>query len=77
VPYRRPAGGLPETVRGLDRDALAATFAEGIDPGGMALVVGGDLAGIDVVGLAEPLLGDWTARRTASPPWWPLPKRYS
>jgi zinc protease len=67
VPYRRPAGGLPETVRTLDRDALAGTYARGIDPSVMALVVGGDLAGIDVVALAEPLLGDWPTSETARP----------
>jgi zinc protease len=65
VPYRRPAGGLPETVRGLDRDALAATYARGIDPAEMALVVGGDLSGLDVASLAEPLFGSWAASPSA------------
>jgi zinc protease len=66
VPYRRPAGGLPETVRELDRDALAATFAQGIDPTEMALVVGGDLSGLDVAALAEPLFGRWPASPSAT-----------
>jgi zinc protease len=66
VPYRRPAGGLPETVRELDRDALAATFAQGIDPTEMALVVGGDLSGLDVAALAEPLFGRWPASPSAA-----------
>ncbi|HYM83878.1 MAG TPA: pitrilysin family protein [Candidatus Dormibacteraeota bacterium] len=65
VPYRRPAGGLPETVAGLDRDALAASYGAGIDPSLLTLVVGGDLAGMDVVGLAEPLFGDWAASPSA------------
>ncbi len=66
-PYRRPAGGLPETVETLDREALRAAYARGIDPASLTLIVGGDLAGIDVVGLAEPLLGDWAPAPTAAP----------
>jgi zinc protease len=56
-PYRRMLGGSRETVARLDRDALRAQHRAWLDPDRTTIVVGGDLAGIDVVGLLEPLFG--------------------
>ena len=59
-PYHRPAAGLAATVAGLDRDAVERTYRRAFDPAGMTLVVGGDLAGLDVPAIAGRLLGGWT-----------------
>jgi zinc protease len=58
-PYHRPAGGTRETVQELTPGRLRAAYERGIDPARAALVVAGDLAGIDVAGVAEQLLGKW------------------
>jgi zinc protease len=60
-PYRRPAGGTRETVAALDRERVRTTYLRTLDPARMTLVVGGDLSGIDVVGIAESLMGTWQA----------------
>ena len=60
-PYHRPAGGTQETVERLDPDVLRRAWAAGLDPSRATLVVGGDLTGLDVVGTAERLFGDWAA----------------
>ena len=64
-PYRRPAGGVAETVTGLDVDRLAAAWARGFDPARMTLIVAGDTSGVPgdggPVGLADRLFGGWTA----------------
>jgi zinc protease len=56
-PYRRMLGGSRETVARLDRDALRVQHRAWLDPDRTTIVVGGDLGGIDVVGLLEPLFG--------------------
>jgi zinc protease len=56
-PYGRLAGGDESTVEGLDRDALVAAHRTVLEPANAALVVGGDLAGLDVPRLAEEALG--------------------
>ena len=58
-PYHRPAGGVRETVEGLTPARLRAAYERGLDPSRAALVIGGDLTGIDVRAIAERLLGDW------------------
>lgn len=58
-PYHRPSGGSRETVEGLTPARLRASYERGLDPARAALVVGGDLTGIDVEGIAARLLGDW------------------
>ncbi len=58
-PYHRPAAGLRETVAPLDRDVLAEVYGRSFDPAGMSLIVGGDLAGLDVASIAEALFGGW------------------
>jgi len=61
TPYARLAGGRRETVEALDASILRRAYARPGDPGRAALIVGGDLAGIDVAGLVEPLFGDLAA----------------
>lgn len=58
-PYHRPAGGDRQTVERLDRTAVWSAYRRVLDPARMALVVAGDLADLDVRGLAEGCFGDW------------------
>ena len=57
-PYARPSGGLRDTVLGLDAEVAAAVHRSWASFRRAALVVGGDLAGIDLPAILEPLLGD-------------------
>lgn len=57
-PYARPAGGLRDTVAGIDADVVATAFASWCTVQRSALVVGGDLTGLDLPAILEPLLGD-------------------
>ena len=66
-PYRRPSGGLKPTVERLDAARLRAAYHRGLDPARSTLIVGGDLTGIDVAGIAERLLGGWGAAYGAGP----------
>ncbi len=56
-PYGRMSGGDETTVARLDRDALVAAHRAVLDPANAALIVGGDLTGLDVPRLAEETLG--------------------
>jgi len=67
-PYRRPAGGIRETVELLDASPARAELARRFDPARMTLVVGGDLTGLDVDALAEARFGGWRADPAALPP---------
>ena len=58
-PYRRPAGGTKESVERLDPARLRAAYQRGLDPARATLIVGGDLAGIDVPAITERLFGSW------------------
>jgi zinc protease len=60
-PYHRPSGGSRETVSALDPARLRAAYRRGLDPARAALIVGGDLTGIDVVAIARTLFGQWGA----------------
>jgi zinc protease len=60
-PYARPAGGDEATVPGLDAAAIRSVHTGLLDPARAALVVGGDLAGLDVVALAERAFGRFGA----------------
>jgi zinc protease len=60
-PYHRPSGGTRETVTALTPARLRAAYERGLDPARAALIVGGDLTGIDVGAIAERLLGWWGA----------------
>ncbi len=66
-PYHRPSGGTRETVAGLDPAVLRRTHLRMFDPARLTLVVGGDLAGLDVPGTAAGLFGSWSAAPEARP----------
>jgi predicted Zn-dependent peptidase len=61
TPYARVAGGRRETVETLDSGILRAAYLRRGDAERAALIVAGDLAGLDVPALVEPLFGDLTA----------------
>jgi zinc protease len=58
-PYHRPSGGTRDTVAELTPARLRAAYERGLDPARAALIVGGDLAGLDIHAIAERLLGGW------------------
>jgi len=58
TPYARPAGGARATVADLDAVAAATAYRTWASFDRCALVVGGDLSGIDLPAILEPLLGD-------------------
>ena len=66
TPYARVAGGRRETVETLDSSILRRAYARLGDPGRAALIVGGDLGGIDVDALVAPLFGDLAAGGAAA-----------
>ena len=69
--YARPAGGLGDTVAGIDSDVAAAAYATWPGFEGAALAIGGDLGGVDLPAILEPVLGDLApapgAARTPEP----------
>jgi len=66
--YRRLLGGSRVTVPALDPDSLRARHAAWMDPSSTTIVVGGDLAGVDVRGIMEPLFGTAIAAEAGAPP---------
>jgi predicted Zn-dependent peptidase len=56
-PYHRPAGGTRESVATLDPDRLRETYRRAVDPARTAIIVAGDVSGIDVPAVAERLFG--------------------
>jgi zinc protease len=75
-PYSRLAGGDESTVGRLTRDELVGIHRALLSPERAALVVGGDLTGLDVPRMAEEVLGS-LARRVSGRPAatlpWPVP----
>jgi zinc protease len=68
-PYHRPAGGLEETVSGLEPEQLRAVHARSFLPTQAALIVAGDVEPSSAIGLVETLFGDWDGpARAASAP---------
>jgi predicted Zn-dependent peptidase len=67
-PYARPAGGLADTVATLDDGVLRASFASWASFDRAVLVVGGDLSGLDLPAILEPILGDLAPAPGAVPP---------
>jgi zinc protease len=61
-PYHRPSGGTRETVEGLTAGNLRTTYQRTLRPERATLVIGGDLRGLDVDGVAERLFGTWSSR---------------
>jgi len=66
-PFARPAGGRAETVAGLVPETLRRAHRRWPDFRRAALVVGGDLAGIDLPSILEPLFGDFGPAADAAP----------
>jgi zinc protease len=66
-PYRRPSGGTKETVERLDPARLRAAYHRGLDPARATLIVGGDLAGIDLPAITKRLFGSWGSSFGAGP----------
>jgi zinc protease len=58
-PYARPAAGNEETVPRLTPDVLRGVHASVLDPGRAAVVIGGDLTGLDVSQMVEAVLGSF------------------
>ena len=56
-PYHRPAGGTRETVERLGREAVRAAYARVVDPSKAALILAGDLGGVDVAAVVQRLFG--------------------
>ena len=67
-PFARPAGGRAETVAGLLPGTLRRAHRRWPGFRRAALIVGGDLAGIDLAALLEPLFGDLGPAPDAPPP---------
>jgi zinc protease len=57
-PYARPAGGLRDTVAGIDASVVGTSWESWAGFERAALVIGGDLTGLDLPAILEPLLGD-------------------
>lgn len=64
-PYRRPSAGLAETVAHLDSATSRTELARRFDPAQMTMVVGGDLAEMDVEALVAGRFGSWRAHPDA------------
>jgi zinc protease len=65
-PYGRSAGGDEETVPRLTPDILRAVHRKVLDPSQTAIVIGGDLAGLNVPQLVEAALGSFGHGATAA-----------
>jgi zinc protease len=76
-PYGRSAGGDEESVPRLTTEVLRGIHRSVLDPSRAAIVVGGDLSGLNVPELVEAALGSFggegAAKRAAAPS--PLPPR--
>ena len=71
-PYRRPLGGVAETVSRVDRDAVVARHRLSGNPARATLVVAGDLAGLDMEAIVNEQLGGWPdggGAQSAGPTW--------
>ncbi|MET7694052.1 pitrilysin family protein [Streptomyces sp. NPDC005483] len=64
--YARPVGGTPETVRGLDRDAVERFYRDHSAPERATLVVAGDFRGTDLETALEGAFGDWSGHAATS-----------
>jgi len=65
-PYARPAGGLRDTVAGIDASVVGPAWESWAGFERAALVIGGDLTGLDLPAILEPLLGDLAPAREAA-----------
>lgn len=67
-PYVRPSGGTTKTVGSLTPQAVAEHYRALASPSAAALIIAGDLEGVDVMAMAERLFGDWAPLPQAPPP---------
>jgi zinc protease len=65
-PYRRPLGGIAETVGAIDRSAVVARHRAASNPARATLVVAGDLSGLDLPAIVAEQLGGWTGSGSAN-----------
>ena len=67
-PYGRSAGGDEETVPRLTTDVLRGIHRSVLDPGHAAIVIGGDLTGLNVPRLVEAALGSFGGEKPKQSP---------
>src|SRR5947207_8585411 len=67
-PYHRPSGGTRDTVVRLSSRRVRRAYGRGFDPARAALIVGGDLTGLDIPGIAERLFGGLRADAAVADP---------
>jgi zinc protease len=60
-PYHRPAGGVRETVEGLEAGDLRTAYERGLDPARATLIVAGDVGEANLTDIADELFGRWAA----------------
>lgn len=64
--YGTPSDGTPESVEGLDRDAVKAWVEGELHAGGAAFVVVGDVTSEEATDLLEASFGSWEAKERAA-----------
>ena len=62
----RPRAGTADTVKGIDRAAVAAFYAAHVRPATATVVVVGDFSGVDFDAVLGETLGDWTGDPAAA-----------
>jgi zinc protease len=72
-PYGRSAGGDEETVPRLTTDVLRGIHRSVLDPSRAAIVIGGDLTGLNVPGLVQAALGRFGGEKLKHTPPPPAP----
>ena len=66
--FGAPQGGAEKSVRALTREDVQAFYAARYQPGGLTLILAGDVSMAQASELATSLFGDWSgARPTAAP----------
>ena len=56
----RPRAGTADTVKGIDRDAVAAFYAAHVRPSTATVVIVGDFSAVDLDAVLADTLGSWT-----------------
>jgi zinc protease len=65
--FSRPEGGSDETVAAITRDDVRQFHETRYRPGGVTLIVAGDIAGDEAAQIAERAFGGWQGATTALP----------
>jgi predicted Zn-dependent peptidase len=60
-PYGLPTDGTPQTIAGLNRDAVVAFHKERYSPAGAYLAIAGDVTAAAAAAVVKKHFGDWTA----------------